>query len=160
MCLLVAVLDQHNTSDHLEHVLKWCISNGFELIEWMSEGTRTGEHTPETTGTARLAEALQAHVWPHITMKSDSVHKAAASSQSLTKELLSEDEKLLAEGCAQEQDPGGESFEELFAKFADMKAHAQQLPQEQRKEYAEKVVMAFWDAIGGDEEEVKDLDNS
>lgn len=81
----------------------------------------TGEHTPETTGTARLAEALQAHVWPHITMKSDSVHKAAASSQSLTKELLSEDEKLLAEGCAQEQDPGGESFEELFAKFADMK---------------------------------------
>ena len=38
-------------------------------------------------------------------------------------------------------------------------AHAQELPSEQRKAYAEKVVLAFWDAIGGDEEEVKDLDD-
>lgn len=35
-------------------------------------------------------------------------------------------------------------------------AHAQQLPHEERKHYAEKVVLAFWDAIGGDEDEVKD----
>ena len=39
-------------------------------------------------------------------------------------------------------------------------AHAQELPQEQRKAYAEKVVLAFWDAIGGDQEEVKDLAES
>ncbi len=36
-------------------------------------------------------------------------------------------------------------------------AHAQQLPHEQKKDYAEKVVLAFWEAIGGDEDEVKDL---
>ena len=35
--------------------------------------------------------------------------------------------------------------------------HAEKLPHEERKAYAEKVVMAFWDAIGGDEEEVRDL---
>lgn len=79
----------------------------------------------ENTGTVRLAEALQAHVWPQITMKSGGSvapsHKAATCPHSLTKELLSEDERLLAEGCDEEQDPGGGSFEELFAKFADMK---------------------------------------
>ena len=37
--------------------------------------------------------------------------------------------------------------------------HAQSLPHEERKEYAEKVVMAFWNAIGGDEDEVKPNDD-
>lgn len=40
-----------------------------------------------------------------------------------------------------------------------MLVHAQQLPPDQRKVYAEKVVLAFWDAIGGDEEEVKELND-
>ena len=36
--------------------------------------------------------------------------------------LLAEDsEDLLASGLSDEQDPGGESFEKLFAKFAQMK---------------------------------------
>lgn len=35
--------------------------------------------------------------------------------------------------------------------------HAKQLPHEERKVYAEKVVMAFWNAIGGDKEEMRDL---
>lgn len=91
----------------------------------------------------------------------------------------------------EEQDPGGESFENLFSRFADMKRktctynlihtytrthartrkhthpptpthshpthkseHAESLPHEERKSYAERVVMAFWNAIGGDEEEM------
>lgn len=37
-----------------------------------------------------------------------------------------------------------------------MTEHASKLSHDERKVYAEKVVMAFWDAIGGDEEEVKD----
>lgn len=35
-------------------------------------------------------------------------------------------------------------------------AHAEQLPHDERKQYAEKVVMAFWEAIGGDEDEMKE----
>lgn len=38
-------------------------------------------------------------------------------------------------------------------------AHAQQLSHDERKNYAEKVVLAFWNAIGGDEDEVKDFTN-
>lgn len=75
----------------------------------------------ESSGAARLAEALQAHVWPQMTMKSGGVGKSAEAAQALTKQLLSEDEKMLSEGLDEEKDLGGESFEELFAKFADMK---------------------------------------
>ncbi len=32
--------------------------------------------------------------------------------------------------------------------------HAESLPHEERKVYAERVAMAFWDAIGGDKEEL------
>ena len=35
--------------------------------------------------------------------------------------LLSEEEELLASGLSDEQDPGGESFEKLFSRFAQMK---------------------------------------
>ena len=88
---------------------------------------------------------------------------------------------MIAEGLDGDKDPGGESFESLFARFAQMKRkhrsiihpplilfllnfvplseHAQSLPHEERKEYAEKVVMAFWNAIGGDEDEVKPHDD-
>lgn len=39
--------------------------------------------------------------------------------------------------------------------FLSTTEHAQSLSHEERKGYAEKVVMAFWNAIGGDEEEVE-----
>jgi len=37
--------------------------------------------------------------------------------------------------------------------------HAQSLAHQDRKEYAEKVVMAFWNAIGGDEQELVNDDS-
>ena len=43
VCLLVAVYDQQNSEDmEQEHVLKWCVDNGFELIEWIPEGNQKG----------------------------------------------------------------------------------------------------------------------
>lgn len=55
------------------------------------------------------------------------------------------------------EDPGSESFEEMFAKMASMKEKAASLPLEERKKYAEKVVVSFWKAIGGDEDEIEGL---
>jgi hypothetical protein len=79
----------------------------------------------EVRGTARLAEALQAHVWPDITLKCGDAPVSsipfAKTLPSPSKELISEDDRLLSEGLDGKQDPGGESFEQLFAKFADMK---------------------------------------
>ncbi len=41
VCLLVAVCDHQHNEDQ-EHVLKWCVDNGFELIEWTLEGNLEG----------------------------------------------------------------------------------------------------------------------
>nr|XP_022329627.1 alpha- and gamma-adaptin-binding protein p34-like [Crassostrea virginica] len=58
--------------------------------------------------------------------------------------------------CAEEEEEE-ESFEQLFSKFKLMKEKAESLPQDQKKKYAEKVTIAFWKAIGGDEDELGDL---
>ncbi|GFR19280.1 alpha- and gamma-adaptin-binding protein p34 [Trichonephila clavata] len=58
------------------------------------------------------------------------------------------------------EDPGGESFEALFSKFASMKEKAAGLNNEEKKKYAEKVAIAFWRAMGGDEDEIEGLDDS
>lgn len=51
------------------------------------------------------------------------------------------------------------SFENLFSSFEHLKKTAASLPPTQRRDYAEKVAVAFWRAMGGDEEEVDGLDS-
>jgi len=58
-----------------------------------------------------------------------------------------------------EEDPDEESFEALFAKFASLKERASHLYGEDRKKYAEKVAIAFWKAMGGEEDEIAGLDD-
>ena len=40
--------------------------------------------------------------------------------------MLSADQRLLAEGLDGDKDPGGESFEQLFSRFAEMKGESMQ----------------------------------
>ncbi|XP_063882346.1 alpha- and gamma-adaptin-binding protein p34-like [Scylla paramamosain] len=51
------------------------------------------------------------------------------------------------------------SFENLFSSFEHLKKTAASLPPTQRRDYAEKVAVAFWRAMGGDEDEVDGLDS-
>ncbi|XP_064390829.1 alpha- and gamma-adaptin-binding protein p34-like [Halichondria panicea] len=172
-------------------VLKWCVCEGMELVEWERGENPQPQDTdsddglpPEAMGVARLSETLQAHMWPNITMKgrdptatsqtqSGAAQPAAGNDMNdLTKleakatasaskeeevrnrvdELLLTDDQLSA--LKDSEDPGGEKFEDLFSRFSQMKQHAESLPHEERKVYAERVAMAFWDAIGGDKEEL------
>ncbi|XP_052277320.1 alpha- and gamma-adaptin-binding protein p34-like isoform X2 [Dreissena polymorpha] len=71
--------------------------------------------------------------------------------------LPSEDLELFA--ALGNEDPGEESFEKLFEKFAHMKEKASNLPFEERRKYAEHVAISFWKAMGGDEDEIGDLDS-
>lgn len=50
-------------------------------------------------------------------------------------------------------------FENLFTSFEHLKRTAANLPPNQRRDYAEKVAVAFWRAMGGDEDEVDGLDS-
>ena len=57
----------------------------------------------------------------------------------------------LASGCG--------NFEDLFSRFEQLKQTAAGLPTDQRKDYAEKVAVAFWKAMGGDDDEVGGFDS-
>ncbi|XP_031559882.1 alpha- and gamma-adaptin-binding protein p34-like [Actinia tenebrosa] len=72
---------------------------------------------------------------------------------------LTDDETDLLQRLGND-DPDGESFDELFTKLKDMKDRASTLPDEQRKSYAEQVAIAFWKAMGGEEDEISGLDDS
>jgi hypothetical protein len=52
---------------------------------------------------------------------------------------------------------GVAGFSSLFEQLHIMKEHVQGLPNDQRKACAEQVVMAFWHAIGGNEDELEGL---
>lgn len=162
------------------------MGEGFELVEWGTEdgggdSDEDDDVIPEKVGVARVAEALQVHVWPSMVMKKqdrpgrkqedkektpenhegsaegksgeggavekqssdeqnlgnskeqstpevsqdESAPSSAAknpSSQERIDSLLAEEcEDVLASGLSDVQDPEGESFEKLFAKFAQMK---------------------------------------
>ncbi|KAK2725903.1 alpha- and gamma-adaptin-binding protein p34-like [Artemia franciscana] len=89
------------------------------------------DENDEKQGVDRIAEILETHNWPNsITLKNS----------------LNDDN--------QEPVP----FEELFAKFAVMKATADKLEPSQRKAFAESVVAAFWTAAGGPEDELYSCD--
>ncbi|XP_061172668.1 alpha- and gamma-adaptin-binding protein p34-like [Saccostrea echinata] len=86
--------------------------------------------------------------------------KAATHSTTKDNKLLEDlipdnDNAFMESLCSEEEE--AESFEQLFSKFRLMKEKAESLPQEEKKKYAEKVTLAFWKAIGGDEEEIGDL---
>ena len=130
----------------------------------------------ELEGVARIREALHAHVWPILKMKVNppppsEAHSVAISAdndttaeepsvQQIVGGLLSEAKAALSDAKLgageQEQEKAVESFEELFSRFAAMKAHAQNLSHEERRAYAEKVTMAFWKAIGGKDDDEED----
>ncbi|XP_071518512.1 alpha- and gamma-adaptin-binding protein p34-like [Panulirus ornatus] len=62
----------------------------------------------------------------------------------------------LLEDCLHRYD---DDFENLFSNFEHLKRTAASLPPEQRRDYAEKVAVAFWRAMGGDQDEVNDCDS-
>ncbi|XP_046366789.2 alpha- and gamma-adaptin-binding protein p34-like [Haliotis rufescens] len=72
--------------------------------------------------------------------------------------LLPEDDLALLASLGNE-DAGEESFEEMFEKLRVMKEKAEGMPLDQRKAYAEKIAVSFWKAIGGDDDEIKGLDD-
>lgn len=168
ICLLLAVVggkEEEEEEELVQKLLEWSVEESFELIEWSIptpshrnsqgklQGLDVGEDSNEERrgegGSVRLAEALQAHMWPEMAVPSRVSHEQLLSQSDQTKHTSptpsssplppaaaavadltvpheqcynSAEEKLLAEGVDSVHDPpSGESFEHLFARFADMK---------------------------------------
>ncbi|XP_055936325.1 alpha- and gamma-adaptin-binding protein p34-like isoform X1 [Argiope bruennichi] len=167
---------EENSNPALErkNILKWCIENQYELVELnpVPESDDEDEQTFNCAkGFDRVIEALQSYAWADLVFEEDKPSasgkekgNSSASNKDGCKTLKVEDLELDLEekwlDVLRGEDPGGESFEALFAKFASMKERASGLTGDDRKKYAEKVAIAFWRATGGNEDEIEGLDDS
>lgn len=71
--------------------------------------------------------------------------------------LIPDDNELALLAALGNEDPGDESFEQLFTRLRLMKEKAATLSPEERKIYAEKIAVTFRRAVGGDEDEIEGL---
>ncbi|XP_071794536.1 alpha- and gamma-adaptin-binding protein p34-like [Asterias amurensis] len=121
--------------------------------------TSSGEENIAQTVTSSSQNGLDAVAASGVT--SSAAENAAEKGRGTTSthgridSLLNDDTQLFR--AIGSEDPGGESFEELFSKMAAMKERASAMTGDDRKKYAEQVAVAFWRALGGDEEEVDGL---
>lgn len=137
---------------------QWCIKHGFELVELNSLGKSDPEDDfPETLGIDRVIEALHAHPWSNLQLNTCSEKSGVEGA------LVDEADEILdncpLDGDTSQQmgEPEADTFEELFQHMCSMKNQAGTLDGAQRKAYAEKMTMAFWQAIGGDDGEIEGL---
>lgn len=166
-------------------ILKWCLDHSFELIDMISEDDEDHkeDNFSEKTGIARVVEALQCAEWVNMEIEGNSSFKASkgfdtnhgatalpdneGSSNDCSSRIsgnkktsvfpLPTDDLELLNSLASDG-AEYESYEELFQKLAMMKERASSLPSTERKDYAEKVAIAFWRALGGSEEEISGLE--
>ncbi|CAG2121579.1 unnamed protein product, partial [Medioppia subpectinata] len=117
------------------------------------------ESIEEEDGFVRISQAIQAYNWPNSSLKEcPSYHPSTKF-----KDLLDNDTiESIGENSSQlkESDNETDDFDHLFDKFSEIKLKSSQMNETDRKQYAEDMTIAFWKAIGGDEEEIKGLDSS
>ena len=101
----------------------------------------------------RIVEALQTCPWSNM-------EQGKPEKSSSKDEKSSESESQSKESKKQDPEEEEEDFEALFAKFAQFKEKAGSLKSdESRRDYAEKVTMSFWKALGGDPSELDGIDS-
>lgn len=147
--LLISDVCNGDTKIRKSTAVEWCIRNGFELIELTpttTDNKSEDDIIKETFGVERIIEALQAHLWSNLIMKSkeqDNTEKQDTTIDQMLNTLSLDDDTA--------------DFNELFQQLHMMKESVQSMPIRERRQCAEQVVTAFWRAIGGDEDEIADL---
>jgi len=137
-----------------DQIWEWVLNHNVELINsYKDDDEEEDEGFAEKVGMERVKEALNSHMWPHHVMK-----ETQPTNGHVTQNGVNSDNGDVWDGVhdaefAERDMNGGASFEQLFANFQLMKDKAQSLPDEQRKDYAEKVALAFWSAMGGSDDE-------
>jgi len=148
-----------------EHVLNWCCKNRFELVD-LSEikdlEDDDGEDQLkilEKIGFNRCVEILDTHSWSTIRFKDEQDDLPNASSD-LRSEIKQDNlvDSYFKELTLNENDKSSDfdekklTFEELFSQIREFKDKADQLTGDDKYNYAEKVAMAFLNALDEDDE--------
>lgn len=149
-------------------VTKWCLQNRFELVELNKpEDPDDLEAENNKYGIDRIVEALHAHVWSNMILKSGTSSEPEKQSVDVNEVGEKFENIVLSQRSTAETSPmenmldgimGEENadFGELFGQLRAMKEHAAMLPTDQRRIAAEQLVTAFWKAMGGDPSEMED----
>jgi len=148
--LLYSCKEIVNTT-HINEVMALCIDNEFELVEDNDEAEEEEEDAlEEKTGVDRVVEALKSHVWSNHVMNNGN-KKTTTTTTTATDVMNNDIDDVSGEVCGGKADEDEASFNELFGRFMEMKATADTLTGDERREYAAKVSLAFMDALGIEE---------
>merc|ERR1712155_124730 len=106
----------------------------------------------EREGRERIVSALKAHTWSNLEL----VEGSSGPHMPPGQESLNQDTRNL--DLNDSDDDGGEdmNFEDLFSQLSTMKEISKNLPEDERKVYAEKMALAFYKSIGGGSDEDDD----
>ena len=143
-----------------QEILNWCLKNEFELVDLSDEDLSDEDLSEDKEddfddkfGKDRIVEALLAHTWTNLVLlKEDSERQKNLANR--IKELEDSDDEYGDFVTCPEADLETDcDFESLFSKLTTMKDKASDLPDSDRKVYAENVAIAFFKAMGGTEED-------
>ncbi|UJR27538.1 hypothetical protein I4U23_008820 [Adineta vaga] len=157
---------------------QWCTEHGYELLELDKSTTSETDDdddddddenthlSQDVYGVPRLMQILHVHQWPNMNLKD-----RREINRNLVKQLQ---EKLNFDtnhfNNEEQQDEQNEQFdsssttnnhhdkdafgmENIFEQMKKYKEEADQLTGDERKQYAEKVILSLWKNIGDDEDE-------
>jgi len=141
VCLFVVETASDDVKDKKEatrtQILDWCLSNQFELVECDEEDDDVGDSDneeifDEKAGRIRIIQALKAHTWSNLELIEE-------SETSDDKEIDKTNQKTSLLEAAQENLGEDPAFEDLFSQISKMKDISNNLPNDERRAYAEKV---------------------
>lgn len=163
--LFESVLNKNNENDDSSSCLNILILNEFDKLinekvelfldkyeDFVSIKLNLNEDTKEEqddefSGLDELINSFLVHSWTDMILKSD---KKSQKSEQGEENNESEDENGLNEADF--------NFENLLMNLKEIREKATNLSFDERKKYAEEVAINFWKSIGGDSEELGDLD--
>uniref|UniRef100_A0A915JHC4 Uncharacterized protein n=1 Tax=Romanomermis culicivorax TaxID=13658 RepID=A0A915JHC4_ROMCU len=145
-----------------DYMEQWCVENEFEFIEIEPPNEIRKEliECGEKVGFERIVEVLQNHAWPNLKMLRSKQKSSAGTSNMLENNLKYRDQNNSIDNYQEEvisdydEDQEKSHFGALFAKFSSFKSMSESLPDDERKEFAERVVNAFCNAINYDEDDI------
>ena len=145
--------------------LEWCVEKEFEFIKYVvsesaCEDAREELLMGQSEGMGRVRAALECHMWPYRTMKkttsphnTDHDNHDNGVSDEFGDYVSGDGTVLDFQGLLGGEELEGD-FESMFSNMRRMKEVAGQLPDPQRKQFAEQVAMSFWRALGGSDDEL------